>query len=136
MIISSLFLGRSGTYNILGMQVEFQSDQPGFHNLSDNPIGKLGDNLLSNRVFNILTMGYLHTFVHEMGHALTYKIVSGGSSQVEIQISTSQLSGVTIHHGKNLSPIQHSIYLLGGPLANVAFSISLIFAAFALSAYM
>jgi hypothetical protein len=135
MLASSLFLGTSGIYHILDITVEFENDSPLFHSFSNNLIGKMGNGLLKNHIFQILTFGYLHTFVHEMGHALAYKILSGASSH--IQISTFALSGVTTPNpGKMLSPIQKSIFSLGGPLADVVFSVSQIFAAFALSAYI
>lgn len=134
MLAASLFLGIPETYRILDIEVEFKSSNSAFYGFSNNLIGNIAGGLLKSRVFNVLTFGYLHTFVHEMGHALAYKLVGGGSS--DITISTSHLSGVTRYHSANLSPIQNSICSLGGPLADVVFSVAQIFAAFALSAYI
>lgn len=134
MIIQSLFLGRSGIYECLGIPVTFKKDHiPGGAAFADNAIGNLGESLLNSRIFHILTFGYLHTFVHEMGHALTHK-VHGASSKIEIL--TTSLSGFTIPDNYVLSRIQCSIIALAGPLADVIFSVSEIFAAFALSAYL
>lgn len=133
-IIQSLFLGHPGTYDILGINVTFKNTKAASISFSDNLIGNLGENILKSRAFHILTFGYLHTFVHEMGHALAHKVF-GGSSKIEISVS--YLSGSTSNiSGKQLSRVQSSVCSLCGPLADVIFSVSLIFAAFALSTYI
>ena len=133
-LIKSLFLGESGNYNILGTPIKFQKNSINFNSFSDDFVGRMGDFVLKSRVFHILTFGYIHTLVHEMGHALAAKVLSNSSAR--ITINTTSLSGVTSISNTRFTPIKSSLIDLGGPLTDVIFSCTQIFFAFLLSPYI
>ena len=124
MIISSILLGTSGEYSLFGIPVKFDLQSNTVYDFNgDGLLENIGNFLTKNRVFNILTFGYLHTFVHEFGHALAAKIL-GDSPSIEIR------NGGGVTRGSNSTTFS----LLSGPLANLIFSISKIFIACAFRA--
>lgn len=127
-ICSSLFFGSEGNYSILGQQVEFRDTDKKIYSFSSDFIGQTAEALLTSSIFRIGTLGYLHTFIHEMGHALVGSILTQQSASITIYTKT--CLGQTSRIQTNC-PINDTLISLGGPLADIVFSIMLIFAAFA-----
>lgn len=99
------------------------------------PIGAVAHFILSSKIFNLLTLGWLHTLVHEMGHAVAYKILTGEGSTITLCYNSCY--GSTAHDGSAVnSPIKETWILLSGPLANIIFSSVLIVGIFALTQYL
>ena len=94
-------------------------------------LGYVADSCCNSRIFSLLTLGHLHTLVHELGHAVAYRIITGGDAT--IQLSTKSCYGSTLFHP---GPRQSSSWgitwiALSGPLADAIFSTLLIFGALA-----
>lgn len=91
---------------------------------------------LNYRITHILTMSYLHSLIHELGHLFAFQVVSGGSP-CTVNIQTNSIGGYTRFGktSKKLSPLECSMVYLAGPLANVIFSSGKIIAAAALNSY-
>ena len=141
-IFKSLLLGHPGSFHVSDIKVDFVANNDpvyAFDQNSRNPfiriVSQSAHACLNSRFFRYFTMGYVHTFVHEMGHALAYKLLTGSPSSIEIQTNT--CTGVTHYRNyKPLSPLAESFTSLSGALANIVFSICKIVAACALSSYI
>jgi hypothetical protein len=142
----SLFLGSEGRYQLGGIDICFQkSESPPYDFYeSDDPcamkcVGYLAKSCLKNRLFKIATFGYLHILVHELGHALAYKICSGKSSTITVH-SNFGMGETDYHHhhfkDQLLSPAAETFLDMAGPLADLIFSVALIFGAFLLQNYI
>lgn len=135
MFCVSLFLGVNGSYNFCGTTVCFEelSDYYSFYSAGKNcftkSVGYCIDTVLSSRTFQILSMGYLQVFVHEMGHVLAAKILL--NSKPSVSINTGKNGGGKTHSMPHCTAID-----LAGPLASVVFACAKIFAAVALSSYI
>lgn len=91
---------------------------------------------MRSKIFSVLTLGHLHTFIHEFGHAATYELLSGGKAT--INLSTKSCYGsTTFEQSKRQLPGVAQTYIdLAGPLADVIFSAVLIVGIFALTHYV
>lgn len=139
--LSSICFGKLGNYRFLGIDVEFTSNAKvsfsfdGHIGLS--PIRLLGycaTTCLNNKAFRLLSFGYLHTFVHEMGHALAHKIL--GSQSVYIKVDVSSCCGCTGGNSANGSKFREFIGVIAGPVTDMAFSSIQLVAAAALRSYV
>lgn len=84
----SLLLGTSGTFEYQGNSVYFEGNS---FNRYDPPLDIvkkiLGD------YFKLLVLRYLYTFVHEMGHATAYKLVTQNPDKIKMTIEESGYEG-------------------------------------------
>lgn len=80
-IINSLIFGSVGHYKILGFDVVFKED---------DTTSKVKKCL---HIFNVLNLTYVSILVHEMGHALACKALTGSNPEIEIY---SNAAGFTI----------------------------------------
>lgn len=132
----SILLGYEGAYQIgEGITVQFKKDESTFPSLYSRDanivlraLGFAAQTCIQNYAFQVLTLGYVHVFVHEMGHALANRILGGGECAITIRTTTCTGETGIGHH---FSPITHSIVDLTGPLMSVIFSSSQIFGAIA-----
>lgn len=135
----SIFLGHPGERRFLGFSVSFVQERNKYYSFSHSNfafyfVGQAASVLLNNYTFKVLTFGYLHTMVHEMGHALTAKLFNVHSS---IKININNCIGCTQYNNyKKLPLLKDSLVALAGPLADVIFSVSIIFAAFFASPFI
>ena len=141
-MIKSLLFGSEGSFHVCGFKVEFLKSQTSYYSFDThhkNPVlsllSKGAETCLNSRAFRILTLGYVHTFVHEMGHALAHKILTGDGAKIVIQTDTCK--GVTSFRGcKRISKVAETIIGLSGALSDVVFSVCQIAAAWAMSCYI
>lgn len=139
-ILKSMLFGCEGTYNLFGIPVKFTNEVPaawiprgidgaGF-------ISQLALRCLNNRVFNWITQGYTHVFVHEMSHALANQLLIGQNS--EVFCYTSLCVGQVKYPQKaiTLSDWKKTITDIAGPIGNMAFSTCKLVAATALKNYL
>lgn len=136
MILSSILFGTESYTELPGIDIHFKNETTNgylFYNESDpipvRWISSFADTCLNSRAIKILSLGYLHAFVHEMGHALTSKLFS--SSRITVQINVCTGIG-SCAHGFITNSIAETIVLAAGPLADLIFSTGLIIAATAL----
>lgn len=132
--VSSLFLGSVGQYNFFGQSVsftdQFQNSTPS-HILQENCIISTLIIPLRNRYISCLSGGYAHVFVHEMGHALAYKLLTGNHSPVFIY--QNPCSGGTDYPTITITTGWKSTVInLAGPMMGIAFEIGKLVAAAAL----
>ncbi len=105
---NSLVFGKEGNYRIpiLNTNVKFTSSQGytyRFSKADSNLFIKIPDIILSSRIFHLLSFSNLHTFIHEMGHTISSKILFKGNDP-KIDIYTNSGVGCT----KNINPSQLS----------------------------
>lgn len=94
---SSILFGAENKFCILGIDVEFKKQPKMAYSLSEgswNPILHLADFCLQSRAFGLTTLGCAHVFVHEMGHAIAHRCLTGTTPKVTVITNT--LSGYTI----------------------------------------
>jgi len=116
-LMAPLLYGKSGTYKIGTISVEFKKRGPII-----NGVNKTLKNTLL-LILQIATLHFCYTFVHEMGHAIATKILTGKPSSVII--THSSISG---HRGaKGCSDRDKKIILAAGPLAGALFVCTQIF---------
>jgi hypothetical protein len=99
-------------------------------------MGKMADGCLKSKVLNILTLGLMHTFIHELGHALSHHLLTSG--EATINLSTSSCYGsTTLHPGRRSPSSAGQTWIeLSGPLADILFSAIVIVGIFALTHYV
>lgn len=131
-ICSSLLLGTEGKYSILGQQVEFINTDEKIYSFSTDFISKTAEALLTSSFFRIGTLGYLHTFIHEMGHALVVSFLTKKTASITLYSKMSLGYTIMPQAFGRLSPMGNTLVNMSGPLADIIFSIALIFGSFAL----
>lgn len=153
--VKSILFGSQGNYNVLGVKVSFENNfsfggsfsngldlGPGFNASAAirQPVGFFVVNFMSlakSHTFRVLTLGYLHVFVHEMGHALAAKILFGNSPQVSVFRNPSpELGNTNNAGGRNYGSIGDSIVHAAGPMADMIFSSCTIIAAIAFRTFI
>lgn len=75
------------------------------------------------RPLQILTLGYLHVFIHELGHALYGKVAGAPAAKITVINSSCE--------GKSQSPLNTGrmnmpLFSFAGPFAGMAFRVSLL----------
>jgi hypothetical protein len=144
-ILKSLIFGSEGSYHVLGIPVDFrkkESSDPFTTEASgidlifkpiEHEAGFISK--LADKCFNGLARAYMHTAVHEMGHAIAYKLFSGDTPNIVVY-SDQGSEGYTHSQWINCLPAwQRNIVSAAGALGNVAFSSCELATAFALKRY-
>lgn len=86
----SLLTGAAGQYTIAEIKVCFDNQPaPTYSFGQDWFIHRAADYCLQSRIFNLATLASLHTFTHEMGHALTSRLFRDGQAEIIILTRTS-----------------------------------------------
>jgi len=89
----------------------------------------------TSKIFQFLTLGHLHVLVHELGHAISYYVITG--SKPTIHISIKNCTGETSYpDGTPNSPTAATWIALSGSLADIIFSSVLIVGIFAITHYI
>lgn len=129
-ICNSLFLGYEGIYNFGNYKIQFRKKSCASYRISGNWFNDTLSDFLNSYTFRVLTFSYLHVFVHEMGHVLAIKILTGYPSTIIIDTHTvaGKNNSVGLCH---LTPRKNSIVAISGPLVSVIFSMTKIYAALA-----
>lgn len=99
-------------------------------------VGRSADCCLQSRIFSLLTLGHLHTFIHELGHVVAHRLLTGG--EATMNLSTATCVGFTTYHPgiRSPSPIGATWIDLSGPIAGVIFSAVLMIGIFAITHYV
>jgi hypothetical protein len=128
-LINSLLFADKGSYNILGTKINFNED-PQAKSLTglENAglISKLAIMCINSNLFRLASQGYTHVLVHEMGHALTYKLLVDKNHTPSITIFKDTCQGVTKFPRDDktkISPLQQTMISVAGSMTNIAFSI-------------
>jgi len=135
--LKSLFWGSEGHFEDKGVLVHFM-DSITPSEPSHNFLVHFKHKIVSNKWFQIASQVYLHTYIHEMGHALACKQVIPDRSCVYVHPK----SGFTM--GSFVTPLslncqpqwKQSFVDAAGPLAQIAFSSLRLVAAVALRNYV
>lgn len=143
-----MLFGSEGEYTILGVPVRFTISAKGsmFENhAQDNllegagVITKLAKMCISSNVFRLISQGYSHVFVHEMSHALAWKLLNKSNESVKIRIVTELCTGqfsppaISV---ENRSDWKNTIVNATGSMGNIAFSFCKLIAANRLKKYL
>lgn len=136
--LKSLLFGSEGSYNICGIQAKFEKE---VHSLNPFPnlegagfISKMAITCINSNMFRWITQGYAHVFVHEMSHALTFKLLSG--QDTTIKIYKSSCNGESFHRLATHPDWKKTIVDVAGPIGDIAFSTCKLVAATALKSYL
>ncbi len=143
-LIKSLIFGQEGTYKVLGVPVRFQKINPADDSISDAELAtKLSDrgifvfrlieNLFSSKAYLVTTQSYVHTFVHEMSHALADKFLCKGSPEVEIN---DDATGLTTTSSLISEAWKSTVFRLAGSMGDIAFSTGQLVAITSLRGYL
>jgi hypothetical protein len=157
--LSSVFLGTPGAYQIIGIDVTFEKGDPikfmfvpeitryqSYRTLKNRAL-HFCQNCLNSRVFHascyvfrLMTQGYLHVLVHEMGHAIAEKLLTHRKPKVNVYTDSCTgvcLSEIQTHISYRWVPYRiQSIVYASGPMADVAFCIFKLVTATALRSYL
>jgi hypothetical protein len=109
-MLNSIFLGAAGNYDIHGIRVNFVDNAGDVKVFENSRFGRAANLCLSSTAVKLLTLGYLHLFVHEMGHAFAAQWQ--GKNPI-VNVYTQSCSGETIHSSVN------KFTALAGPLAGM-----------------
>jgi hypothetical protein len=157
--LSSVFLGTPGAYQIIGIDVTFEKGDPikfmfvpeitryqSYSTLKNRAL-YFSQNCLNSRVFHascyvfrLMTQGYLHVLVHEMGHAIAEKLLTHRKPKVSVYTDscTGDCRGsIEPHTPYRWVPYTiESIILVSGPMTDVAFCALKLVTATALRSYL
>jgi len=136
-IIESLLWGKEGSYTVFGTSVEFKKGEPKNHYFQeDGLVFDLANKCMNSKIFCWITLSNLHLFVHEMGHAIAYKLLTNNDSTIEI--FNNYCYGIT--HFKNsfhmLPDWKRTIINAAGSVSDVTFSASKLIVATLLTNYI
>ena len=138
--LSALF-GLQGRYNFCGIDINFTSREPEPNILEEDPSNVFGEGLfaktanclLRNPVIKLASFGYLHVFIHEMGHALASKLC--GDRRPSINVYTKPCRGTTIH-SEDRSFCCDRFVTLAGPILSTLWEVAKLIAAIALIIFL
>jgi len=140
-LASSLIFGSEGSYNILGNRVLFSEE----NFIDENPqdlegagfITKILTKCHESKILRWMTLGYTHLFIHEMGHALTFKLLTRDTFEPPIiQIFKRSCTGRFDYSIDIDSDWKETIVDVAGPMADVAFCSCKLIAATALKNHL
>ncbi len=123
-IFKSIIFGSEGVYDINGIPANFTSKGKGAAVFGESWFGYSVDLCLENSVVPVLSLGYLHVFIHEMGHAFAAQLQS---LNPVVNVYTSSCRGDTQSGGNS------KFIALSGPLAGMALEVVKLITAVALA---
>lgn len=141
--LNSVLFGSEGSYNILGIQANFKKEEekPWWCPFISRPnvlgagiIATVANECRSINLFRFITQGYAHVFVHEMSHALAFKLMT--NQDTSIQVFTSTCTGSASLPTETLPDWKKTIVSAAGPMGDIAFCTCKLVAATALKSYL
>jgi hypothetical protein len=143
LFLKSIIFGSEGSYKFFDINVVFEKTDnsqylfaQALNNPLAKPIGHLADCFLKSKAFRIATQGYLHTFIHEMGHALARKLLGKHSPSISINTKNGGGFCTTATDEGILSNKENFIISFSGPATDMAFSTCKLLATIALRPYI
>ncbi len=131
--LKSVFFGSQGSYNLLGIPVNFEHSHYSPYNLDNESfISRQALKCLNSNVFRLVTQSYAHVFTHEMSHALMLKFFYGrppGFYREGICIYTDICMGQTGMPRIENHNWKTTLILMAGPMGNIAFATAKLVAA-------
>ena len=122
-LINSILFGAQGSYKIGNITINYDPVDNGEINiLGNNLFSKLGKALLTNKVMAIVSLGYLHITIHELGHAIAEQMLAKRTISSTITVFTKTCTG-NCSVGSSNERWKEIAILIAGPLADVLFSI-------------
>ena len=91
---------------------------------------------LDSNAFRWITQGYTHVFLHEMGHAIVCKLITGENSEVTVYKNSCRGVNLNCLTQPGLSDWEKTAVCIAGPMADITFSISKLIVAKALKNYL
>lgn len=141
-----------GDFSIWGIQISFTKSSNRYTFISEKypqsfcgvirkSLDHLVESITKSRIINYISLSKIHVLVHELGHAIAFKILFGTKPHIELW--TDRLGGATHSwHPSNQDqfPIENksikgTICSLAGPLADMLFSSIKLVAGVALKSY-
>ena len=136
--LRSVLFGDAGSYNILGVQAQFEEKEPWYFSPASLEgagfITKAAISCINSNAFRWITQGYAHVFVHEMGHALPHQLFTHEDTMIKVFKSSCTGMGSPIDN--SIPDWQKTIIFVAGPMADVAFCSLKLVAATALKNYL
>lgn len=136
--VKSVLYGYEESYNICGTPVDFENKPPfNSHRISFEGAGvisKMAIKCLKSTAFRLATQAYAHVFVHEICHAMIYKLFA--HQNAEVHITKCGCEGRTSYPSAVNANWKSTIIDLSGPMGNIAFSTCKLVAATALKSYL
>ena len=134
-MISSLIFGTSGSYCIGGINITFENTSNREFPTLDGAgtISSLAEKCLKSTAFRLLTLSYVHVFVHEMSHALAYRLFESGNPSIHINTGTQDFGGWCSYPSPIVSKWGRICVSMAGSMGNIAFSTCQIVSSIALS---
>lgn len=124
-LLASTLFGLKENYNLYGINIKFDDQIDDYNVFGNTFFSKTTNFLLSNRIIKLITFGYLHVFIHEMGHAFAAKLC--GNSKCYITVFTSTCRGTTF------LPDNSNIFIsIAGPILSIFWETAKLIAAIAL----
>lgn len=124
-VFKSLVFSSKGSFDILGIPVYFKPWRKRIPKKSTESLFKR----YFRTILKTLSLQTLHTFIHEMGHALAYKYFAKESPKVTIFIDSQALdqptskkrwSGEIEFNNKKLSHFKKAIFYASGSIASIS----------------
>jgi hypothetical protein len=135
--LKSILFGSKGSYNMAGIPISFENRYPCSMNIDTlqgaGLISKVASQLLKNPYFHKLSQGYTHVFVHEMSHALSYRLLHDGNPS--IFVFTDRCEGLT-RFDSRASKWKTNVVNAAGPMGDIAFGFLKLIVAEALKNYL
>ena len=138
--LKSVLFGADGSYNIFGTKVKFQNELPSHLTPPSldgaGVISKLAFKCINSNAFRWITQGYTHVFVHEMSHAIAYKVLIGQNSEVDFFTSLCVGKNAPPPAAAYASDWEKTIIEVAGSMGDIAFCTCKLVAATALKSYL
>ena len=117
-----ILLGLETESNLNGIKINFNNQASGVNVFGNTLFAKATGFLLGQPIVKIATFGYLHVFIHEMGHALAAQLCGDPSPSINVYTSTCR-GDTRFSEGAKFSRSQRLFITLTGPILSTIWEI-------------